>query len=206
VLLIADEVMCGFGRTGHRFAVEAEGVVPDILVAGKGLGGGYASLGGVYASDAVVQPIADAGLDVMFFTFSSSNVACAIADAVLDILEREELVAAAATQGARLRALLDDALGDHPNVAQVRGRGLLLGVELVRDRETLEPFPATARLTGAVTAAGLHRGAWLYPAGSGRPQDCILLGPPFIVTDADLELLVDVLVGAIDEAVATVSA
>jgi adenosylmethionine-8-amino-7-oxononanoate aminotransferase len=201
VLLVADEVMCGFGRTGTRFAVEHEGVVPDILVSGKGLAGGYAPLGGVFASRSVAEPIAEAGLDVMFFTFSFSNLACAVADAVLDILERDELVGAAARLGEQLRTRLDDALGDHPHVAQIRGRGLLQGVELVQDRDTLEPFPAERRIAAEVVAAGLRRDVWLYPAGSGRPQDCILLGPPFVVTEGDLERIVEVLVASIDEAV-----
>ncbi len=202
VLLIADEVMCGFGRTGSRFAVEDQGVVPDLLVGGKGLGGGYVPLGAVAAGDDVVDPIAEAGLDVMFFTFSSSNVACAVADTVLDIVEREHLVDAAATKGERLRSLLDEALGDHPNVAQIRGRGLLLGLELVRDRATLEPFPEERHVAGAVVSAGLRRDVWFYPAGSGaQPQDCILLGPPFIVTDADVDRMVEVLVESIREAV-----
>jgi adenosylmethionine-8-amino-7-oxononanoate aminotransferase len=200
VLLIADEVMCGFGRTGTRFAIEAEGVVPDILVAGKGLGGGYAPLGGVYATDAVVEPIAASTFDVMFFTFSASNVACAIADTVLDIVEREELVQAAAAKGAYLAARLHDAFDDHPHVAQVRGRGLLQGIEIVRDRDSLEPFPLEERVAMQISRAALRRDVWVYPAGSGaRPQDCILLGPPFVITEAELDQAVDVLAASIDE-------
>jgi adenosylmethionine-8-amino-7-oxononanoate aminotransferase len=198
VLLVADEVMAGFGRTGTRFAVEHEGVLPDLLVSGKGLSGGYAPLGGVFATDALVAPIVDAGLDVMFFTYSSSNAACAMASAVLDIMEREGLVAAAGRQGTLLHRLLDEALGDHPHVAQVRGRGLLQGVELVRDRDTLTPFPAERHLAFEVTQAGLERGVWFYPAGSGTPQDCILFGPPFVVTDHDVETMVSVLVESLD--------
>jgi adenosylmethionine-8-amino-7-oxononanoate aminotransferase len=199
VLVIADEVMCGFGRTGSRFAVEAEGVVPDILIGGKGLGGGYAPLGGLYATDRVVDPIVASGLEVMFFTFSSSNVACAVADAVLDIVEREELVAAAAARGEHLARRLHAAFDDHPHVAQVRGRGLLHGVEIVRDRETLTPFPLDRHVAGEVTQAALRRDVWVYPAGSGRPQDCILLGPAFVITEAQIDQAVEVLAAAIDE-------
>jgi adenosylmethionine-8-amino-7-oxononanoate aminotransferase len=202
VLLIADEVMGGFGRTGTRFAVEAEGVVPDILIGGKGLGGGYAPLGGVYASDHVVDPIAASGLDVMFFTFSSSNVACAVGDAVLDILERESLVAAAAARGVHLARRLHEAFDDHPHVAQVRGRGLLQGIELVRDRETLTPFDADQQVAMEVVLAALRRDVWVYPAGSGRPQDCILLGPAFVVTDEQIDHGVGVLAEAVDEVTA----
>jgi adenosylmethionine-8-amino-7-oxononanoate aminotransferase len=199
VLLVADEVMCGFGRTGSRFAVEAEGVVPDILVGGKGLGGGYAPLGGLYATDHVVDPIVASGLDVMFFTFSSSNVACAVGDAVLDIVEREDLIDAAAARGAHLSRRLHETFDDHPHVAQVRGRGLLHGVEIVRDRATLEPFRPEQQVTTEVTQAALRRDVWVYPAGSGRPQDCILLGPAFVITDTQIDQAVEVLAAAIDD-------
>jgi adenosylmethionine-8-amino-7-oxononanoate aminotransferase len=202
VLLMADEVMCGFGRTGSRFAVEAEGVVPDILIGGKGLSGGYAPLGGVFATDAVVEPIARSAFDVVFFTFSASNVACAIGDTVLDIVEREGLVEQAAARGTHLSARLHEAFDAHPHVAQVRGRGLLHGIELVRERDTLEPYPPDAQMATQVVRAALRRDVWVYPAGSGNPQDCVLVGPPFIVTDEQIDQIVEALVGAIDEVTA----
>jgi adenosylmethionine-8-amino-7-oxononanoate aminotransferase len=197
VLVIADEVMCGFGRTGTRCAVDHEGVVPDLLVGGKGLGGGYAPIGGVYASSAVAEPIAASGLDVMFFTFSSSNAACAVADTVLRIMEDEHLVERVAPMGERLQRGLREALGDHPNVAQVRGRGLLVGVELVADRETLAPFPVERHLAYDVTQAALARGLWVYPAGSGRPQDCLLFGPPFTISEAEVDTMVEITAAAL---------
>lgn len=202
VLVIADEVMCGFGRTGRRFAVEHFDVVPDILVGGKGLAGGYAAIGGLFARDEVVAPIAEAGHEVMFFTFAAHPAACAAAEAVLEILEREKLVARAAEMGVRLRRRLSARFAGHPHVAEIRGRGLLLALELVRDRATLEPFPAEARLTSRVVAAGIARGAFFYPGGAGAARDVVCLGPPFIIDDDDVELLVDVLAGALDDAVA----
>ncbi|MDH3684274.1 MAG: aminotransferase class III-fold pyridoxal phosphate-dependent enzyme, partial [Acidimicrobiia bacterium] len=107
ILLICDEVMTGFGRTGRTFGVDHVDVVPDLLVAGKGLGGGYVPIGGVFATEAVTQPIADAGLTVMYFTFSGADVVCAVADRVLEILEDDDLVARAARMGERLAGLLD---------------------------------------------------------------------------------------------------
>ena len=201
VLLIADEVMSGFGRTGRAFAVDHWGVVPDILVGGKGLSGGYAPMGGVYATDAVLAPIAARGEDFMFYTYAAHPASCAAASAVLEIVEREGLVARAAEQGKRLLDLLRAALADHPNVAEVRGLGLLLGVELVRDRATLEPFPAEAKVAGRVVAAGLGRGVFFYPGGGGAARDVICLGPPFTIGDEEIELIVTVLPQAISDAV-----
>ena len=203
VLLIADEVMCGFGRTGKRFAVEHFGVTPDILVGGKGLAGGYAPIGGVFATDAVIEPLVERGDDLMFFTFGGHPTSCAVADCVLDILEREALVERAAAVGEQLRKRLAT-LEQHPHVAEVRGRGLLLGIELVRDRSTLEPFAPEDRLTQRVVGAGLRHGVFLYPGGTDPARDAIVLGPPFIIGDEEVEMIASVLETAIDEGVARV--
>ena len=199
VLLIADEVMTGFGRTGRRFAVEHFGVVPDLLVGGKGLSGGYAPMGAVFAQESVVAPIAAAGHEVMFYTFGAHPAACAAAEVVLDILEREELVARADAMGALLREKLATRFEKHPHVAERRGRGLLQALELVRDRETLAPFPAEARVTTRVVAAGLAHGAFFYPGGCDPARDVICLGPPFTIEESELDFLVDVLERSIDE-------
>jgi adenosylmethionine-8-amino-7-oxononanoate aminotransferase len=205
VLLIADEVMSGFGRTGERFAVDHWGVVPDVIVAGKGLAGGYAPIGGVYATEDVIEPIAERGEDLMFYTFTAHPAACAVAGKVLEIMEREDLVARAKSMGEVLRKRLAR-LEDHPHVAEVRGIGLMYGIELVRDKETLERFPAEERITRRVVAAGLRNGVFFYPGGSGVAQDVIMLGPPLIITEADIDLLVSVLERSIDEAVSRAGA
>ena len=197
VLLIADEVMTGFGRTGEKFGVNHWNVVPDILVGGKGLAGGYAPMGAIFASREVVDPIAAAGDIFMFFTFAAHSGACAAANAVLDIIEREDLVTRCVEQGAKLRQRLS-VLDDHPHVLEVRGLGLMLGIEIVADRETGDPFPADAGVAQAVAAEGMKRGAWLYPCGSGPMQDAILLGPPFVITDDEIDEVVDVLVRSLD--------
>jgi adenosylmethionine-8-amino-7-oxononanoate aminotransferase len=201
VLFIADEVMTGFGRTGRNFAIEHWGVVPDILVGGKGLAGGYAAMGGVFATEAVTAPIAAAGHNYMFFTFGAHSAHCAVADAVLDIMEREDLVERAAKVGTQLRERLVDRLGDHPHVAAVRGLGLMIGLELVRSREPHAWF--APGFAAAVAAEALARGVWVYPCGSGDPiQDALLLGPPFTISDDELDTLVEVLPAAIDAAAA----
>ena len=202
VLLIADEVMTGFGRTGRRFAVEHWDVTPDILVGGKGLAGGYAPMGGVFAREEVVAPLAARGEEFMFYTFGAHPAACAAAEAVLALLDRERLVERAAMVGAALLARLQAALDKHPHVAQVRGRGLMIGVELVRDRAGCEPFPSAVGFTGKVVGSALRRGVFVYPASPGPGRDAVLLGPPFTIGDAELDLLVATLPAAIDDAAA----
>jgi adenosylmethionine-8-amino-7-oxononanoate aminotransferase len=198
VLLIADEVMTGFGRTGRRFGVEHWGVVPDLLVGGKGLAGGYAPMGAVFAKESVLEPIAAAGDDVMFYTFGGHPAACAASLVVLDILEREKLVARAEAMGHVLRERLAARLEKHPHVAEIRGRGLLQAVELVQDRDTLAPFPAEARVTARVVATGIANGAFFYPGGCDPARDVLCLGPPFVIEPDEIDFLVDVLERSID--------
>ena len=159
-------------------------------------------IGGVFATEAVTEPIAAADLTVMYFTFSGSDVVCAVANRVLQILEDEDLVARAAAMGAKLAGLLDDALADHTNVADRRGRGLLQGIELVRDRETGADFGGA--LAPEVVTQALERNCWIYPAGSAPVPDALLLGPTFTISDSELETLVGVVVESIDAAVAVV--
>ncbi len=204
VLLIADEVMTGFGRTGTRFALEHFGVVPDILVGGKGLASGYAPIVGIFARDEVVAPIADAGDELMFYTYSAHPACCAAADCVLDILEREKLVERSATLGALLHQRLRDAFAEHPQVAEVRGRGLFAALELVRDRATGTPYPASAGLAGKVVAAGLAEGVFFYPGGAGPAPDVIVLGPPFVIGEEEIERITRSLDAAIASAVSRV--
>jgi adenosylmethionine-8-amino-7-oxononanoate aminotransferase len=204
ILVIADEVMTGFGRTGRPMAVDHWGVTPDILVGGKGLTGGYAPMGGIFAREEVIAPIAEKGDELMFFTYSAHPASCAAASTVLGILEDEKLVERSAEMGARLRSRLA-VLEDHPNVGEVRGRGLLLGVEIVKDRETLEPFAKQDNVTGKIVAAGLGEGVFFYPGGCDPARDVITLGPPFIIGDEEIELLASALESAIGSAVARVA-
>ncbi len=202
VLLIADEVMTGYGRTGRRFAVDHWNVRPDILVGGKGLSGGDAPMGAIATTDAVIAPIAERGDELMFYTYAAHPASCAASLAVLEIMERERLVERCAEIGAELRAHLEDRFAAHPHVAEIRGKGLLLGLELVRDRETLEPFAPEARLAQRVVAAGIGEGVFFYPGGSAPAQDCIVLGPPFIIGRDEIEIIGKALETSIASAVA----
>ncbi len=200
ILVIADEVMTGFGRTGRKMAVDHWNIEPDILVAGKGLTGGYAPMGGIFTREDVVEPIARRGDELMFFTYSAHPATCAVASTVLAILEDEKLVERAAEMGERLRARLEP-LASHPHVAELRGRGLLQAIEIVKDRDTLEPFPAEARVTGKIVAAGLAEGVFFYPGGCEPARDVITLGPPFVIGDAEIEAIGSALEAAIESAV-----
>ncbi|CAG0955552.1 taurine---2-oxoglutarate transaminase [Myxococcaceae bacterium] len=203
VLLVADEVMTGFGRTGREFAVDHFGVVPDLLVGGKGLAAGYAPISGVYASDEVVAPIAERGEEVMFYTYSAHPASCAIADKVLEIMERESLVARAAEMGGYLHERLAR-LRDHPNVAEVRGRGLLQAIEIVRDRDTLEPFAEAHHVATRTVLAGLGRGVFFYPGGTRPGPDVVCVGPPFTISKPEIDRIVDVLEESLGAAVASI--
>ncbi len=198
VLLIIDEVMTGFGRTGKPFGYQHWDVMPDILVGGKGLAGGYAPLGGVFASSAIGEAIRSAGMNVMFHTFGAHPAACAAAAEVLTILVEENLTERAAEMGALLAARLEDALGQHPHVAEVRGRGLLLAVEIVRDRETLTPFDESDAIASKVVGKALEAGVFFYGGGTGEFRDMVCMGPPFTIQPEHVETMVSSLTAAID--------
>ena len=199
ILLIHDEVMTGFGRTGVDFAYQHWGVVPDILVSGKGLAGGYAPLGGVFANERIGTALASAGYAVMFNTFGAHPAACAAGAEVLQILREEHLVGRCAEQGDVLKELLLQAFADHPHVAECRGRGLLQAIEIVQDRDTLEPFPTEANITQRVIGKALEYGAFFYGGGTGEVRDIICMGPSFTVSEGELSQMVDILRRAVTE-------
>jgi adenosylmethionine-8-amino-7-oxononanoate aminotransferase len=203
VLLIADEVMTGFGRTGRWFGSDHWGLRPDILVAAKGATSGYWPFGFAAASGAIHAAITGSTGFVHGFTYSHSPVGAAAAREVLRILQDEALVEASASKGDRLQALLRGTLGEHPAVGEIRGLGLMVGIELVADRETRAPFPRAARLTEAVVREARERGVLVYSGtgvANGVDGDTILLGPPFVITDAELRRVATVLADAVDAA------
>ena len=208
VLLVADEVMTGFGRTGRWFGLDHWGVRADVAACGKGVAGGYFPFGLAVASGAVYDTIVGGGGFVHGFTYSHSPVGAAAAAEVLRILESEKLVEASAARGERLRALVEDRLDGHPNVGQIRGRGLLVGVELVVDRAARAPFPRSARLAERVQARAWERGLLIYYGtgnADGTNGETVLLGPPFVVTDQELTAIADRLAAAIGESAAEIA-
>jgi adenosylmethionine-8-amino-7-oxononanoate aminotransferase len=203
VLVIADEVMTGFGRTGRWFGCDHWEVRPDILVCAKGAASGYWPLGLAVASGRVHDTIAAHGF-THGFTYSHHVVGAAAGRAVLRVLRERNLVTAAETQGKRLRAGLEERLGGHRAVGDVRGLGLMLAVELVADPATRVPFPRAERVTERVVAAARVRGLLVYSStgcADGHDGDLVMLGPPLVISDAEVDEAVAVLGAAIEEVV-----
>jgi adenosylmethionine-8-amino-7-oxononanoate aminotransferase len=200
ILLVADEVMTGFGRTGQWFASDHFGLRPDILAAAKGASSGYWPLGLCVASGAVHDTVAATGF-VHGFTSSHHPVGAAVGLAVVRAIEARGLVEAARRQGTALLEGLRGTVGSHPLVGDVRGAGLLAAVELVADRGSKTPFPVADRVAARVTAEAKRRGLLVYPSTGcvdGVNGDLVMLGPPLSVTAEEVGLVVDRLAAAVD--------
>jgi adenosylmethionine-8-amino-7-oxononanoate aminotransferase len=204
ILFIADEVMCGMGRTGTLHAVEQEGVVPDLMTIAKGLGGGYQPIGAVLASGRIVEAMrSGSGLFQHGHTYIGHPVAAAAALAVQQVIQRDGLLAQVRARGETLAALLRGRFGEHPNVGDIRGRGLFMAVELVADRASKAPFDPACKLHARVKKRAMANGVLVYPMGGtidGRQGDHVLLAPPFVATESELERVVERLGRAVDEA------
>ncbi len=193
VLLIADEVMTGFGRTGRWFGADHWGLRPDLLTAGKGSTSGYFPFGFAACSGDVFEAVRESGF-VHGFTWSHNGVGAAVAHAALRRLQADDLVEASARQGERLLKDLASALADEPGVGDVRGIGLMIGVELVADRTTRAPFPRARGVTERVVAAAKDDGLLLYSSTGhvdGLDGDLVMLGPPFVISDEECDLVVE---------------
>ena len=202
VLLIADEVMTGFGRTGRWFGVDHWGIRPDILTAGKGSTSGYLPFGFAACSREVFETVRDKGF-VHGFTWSHNGVGAAVSHAALRRLREGNLVEASARQGERLLKGLTSALVDSPLVGDVRGIGLMVGIEIVADRSSKAPWPRAEQLTERVVAAARERGLLLYSSTGhvdGRDGDLVMLGPPFTISDEECDLVVERTAAAISAA------
>jgi adenosylmethionine-8-amino-7-oxononanoate aminotransferase len=202
VLLIIDEVMTGFGRTGKRFAVDHWDLHPDVLIAAKGLTGGYIPMGMIAVDEKLIAECEQRGADFMFYTYSAHPLACAIADKVLEIMEREHLVERSAELGARLGAQIKETLSGHPMVGDIRGVGMFWGIELVRDRATRTPYDPDSRVITKVLAAAMRHGLFVYPASgmAGKAGgDTVMVTPPFVIGEAEIEYIVNNLRTALDE-------
>jgi adenosylmethionine-8-amino-7-oxononanoate aminotransferase len=210
ILLILDEVMCGMGRTGTLHACEQDGVVPDLLTIAKGLGGGYQPIGAVLAQGRVVEAFRQgSGLFQHGHTYLGHAVACAAALAVQRVIQRDGLLAQVRERGAQLQAALQRTFGGHPNVGDIRGRGLFWGMEFVADRDSKQWFDPALKLHTRLKAAAMREGLMVYPMGGtvdGRCGDHVLLAPPFISTPEDIEQIVQRLERALHATLAEVKA
>jgi adenosylmethionine-8-amino-7-oxononanoate aminotransferase len=206
VLLIADEVMCGAGRTGTWRATEFDGAVPDIMSIAKGLAGGYIPLGATLVAPEVAAPIlAEHGAYLTGHTFSGHTAACAAGLAVQRIIERDRLLERVRTAGAAFQVALRDLLSRFAEVGQVRGRGYFIGIELVRDQRSRAPFPADRRLSYDIGQRAFADGLICYPCSGnvdGTAGDTIILAPPYNASDSELEEIATKLSRAIESALA----
>jgi len=206
VLLIADEVMTGMGRTGRNFAVEHWDIAPDIVIAAKGLSSGYAPLGAVIATKKIIDGLAS-GSFLHGFTYNAHPISLATGRAVLHRLQQQKLVQAAdsgreRTAAAKLQRALSTLL-DLETVGEVRGIGLLRGVEFVSDKHSKRPFAPELNFAGRVTTAALQRGLLVYPIQGcvdGVSGDHLLIAPPAVITEDQIDWAVDQLKNSIEEA------
>ena len=193
VLFVADEILCGAGRTGTWWAIEPYGVTPDLMVVGKGISGGYAPVSAVAAPERIVDVIAEgSGSFLHAQTFSFHPVGCAAALAAVRLLKRDRLVARCAKMGATLQRRLAT-LGELAHVGDVRGRGLLAGIEFVDDKSTRTPFPRAAKFAEAFTDAAQQAGLIVWPnvgQADGVNGDLVVVAPPFIITEPEIDQIV----------------
>lgn len=195
VLLIADEVMCGAGRTGSWRALAHDGVEPDIMAVAKGLAGGYLPLGATLYHERIAEAVrARYGGILTGHTFSGHTACCAAGLAVQRIVEREGLIERVAARGPRLIDALRAALADCPYVGDVRGRGFFIGVEFVADRRTKQPFDPELQVFARIRSQTLANGLICYPEGGnvdGRRGDHAIIAPPYNASDAELAEIVE---------------
>ncbi|KAL7419006.1 hypothetical protein Q5752_006691 [Cryptotrichosporon argae] len=196
VLLVLDEVMCGMGRTGKMHCWEWEGVAPDIQTIGKGLNGGYQALSAVLISERVIAGLRQgSGSFANGQTFQCHPSAAAAGLAVMNIFETDDVLQNCMERGAELRAALEDALGEHPHVGEIRGRGLFLSLEFVADKATKATYPADLPLAALLNDAIFECGVLVYSGfGKGTADgvrgDHILLSPPLTITSAQVAEIV----------------
>jgi adenosylmethionine-8-amino-7-oxononanoate aminotransferase len=198
IVLITDEVLTGFGRTGERMAIDHWNIEPDIMVLGKGMSGGYAAMSAIATKKHIPEAMSAAGIAPMFHTYSGHPTQCAAANKVLEIMDRENLVERVQEVGPILQTKLKK-LQEHPNVAEVRGRGFLYAIEIVKDKESLEMFPPEAAVTFKTMEATVARDVFTYFGGTGTVRDIICIAPPFIISEEEMDMIVAALDGAITE-------
>ncbi len=200
VLLIADEIMCGSGRTGDYFAHAYDGVRPDIVTLAKGIGGGYQPLSAVVLGNRIATTLSDSGFS-HGHTYIGHATACAAGLAVQKLIDRDDLLCRTRSMGTRLLALLREAVGDHPMVGDIRGRGLFAAIELVRDRESRAGFENGGQLPARLQAAAMDEGLLVYAGGLCVDREFvphILLAPPMIAEEKHLRSCAEMTIRVIE--------
>lgn len=204
VLLILDEVMCGMGRTGHLFACEADDIAPDILCIAKGLGAGYQPIGAMLCSAVIYDTIENgSGFFQHGHTYIGHPVATAAGLAVVTAILERGLLLRVNQMGGKLQAALSERFGQHPHIGDIRGRGLFRGIEIVESRESKAPFDASRQIAKKIKVAAFDEGLICYPMSGtrdGKSGDHVLLAPPYILNDDQVDEIVDKLGKAIETA------
>jgi adenosylmethionine-8-amino-7-oxononanoate aminotransferase len=195
-------VMTGFGRTGSMLAMEQYGVIPDIVALGKGMGAGYAPIAAALASEKVIEPIL-AGTKVVMsgHTLSANPQSCAVSLAVLEYLEKNQIVSEVESKGDYLKNMLLNLKNQYSFIGDIRGKGLMLGIEFVEDIKTKVPFPREALVTQKLISLAKEKGLLVYPAGSGIDGvngDAIIISPPLTITKNEIEELVSLMQATFD--------
>jgi adenosylmethionine-8-amino-7-oxononanoate aminotransferase len=197
ILFIADEVMTGFGRTGSMLAIEQWDVVPDIVALGKGMGAGYAPIAAAVASEKVIAPILTGTKSVMSgHTLSANPQSCAVSLAVIEYLEKNEVIKNVEPKSTFLRNRLEQLKSDFSFIGEIRGKGLLLGIEFVKDPTNKNPFQRNENVTPKIITIAKEKGLLLYPAGAGIDGingDSIIISPPLTISEREIEELIALL-------------
>lgn len=203
ILLISDEIMCGTGRTGTFYAHEQEDFLPDIVTLAKGIGGGYQPLAATIARAHVHETLTKSGKNFDHgHTYAGHASACAAGLAVLSVIDQENLLERVKVQGEKLHTALVEAFEGHQHVGDIRGRGLLRGIELVEDKESKRPFADDKAITKRLMQSVMKNGLVCYPGGGSEKDGLsshILLAPPFILEDKHIELLIKKLTAVFNE-------
>ena len=196
-------MITGFGRTGKNFAADHFDVLPDIIACAKGLGGGYVPIGAAIVSAKVVDAFAKGSGSLMHsFTYAGNPMVCAGASAVLQYLTDNNLIEASAKKGDFFLKVLKEELGNHPNVGDIRGKGLLIGTEYVKDKNTKEPFPVTDQISARVARYCFEHGVLVVSAlpgtADGISGDGTQISPPFVIDEAEMKIVAQTLRGALE--------
>lgn len=207
VLLILDEVMCGMGRCGTKFTCTEEGIEPDIITIAKGLGGGYQPIGATLLSRTINTAIENGSA---FFqhghTYLSHPTVCAAALAVQQEIDNHQLLDNVRLRGKQLKSALQEAFGDHPNVGDIRGRGLFIGIEFVKNKASKEPFPVSFALHSNLKKAAMDAGLMIYPSSGtidGQHGHHALIAPSFIIDEQHIDEIIDKFDRALSQTIPT---
>ncbi len=203
VLLILDEVMCGIGRTGSLFAYEVEDVIPDMVTSAKGLGAGYQPIGALLCQDNITDAIREgSGFFQHGHTFMGHASAVAGALATLNYIINNDLLTQVREKGDKLQCLFKEKLANHPNVGDIRGRGLFIGIELVANKETKAPLEPSLKINQRIKKLAMDKGLMCYPMGGtidGINGDHILIAPAFVVSDEQIGDIARIISEVIEE-------